>query len=690
MKSSLDYKAILEKLTTSVTDDLQLTGQDYFSAIVKRVYSIFSADYVFVGLLDKDTQSVETIALCAHGDIIDNISYDLLATPCANVVGQRACCYPSNICSLFPDDILLQQMNIEGYVGVPLYKSDGSALGIIVALYESEIDDTTLVETIIQLYATRTANELERQEISKNLEKSTEHFKEVFNSAPIALIELGVQSIYSLDKSNVTKEELLRAISTCAFVDLNSKALELFGITDKESATLHSLATCSDSVLSIINETVSLFLTGAKKGEIPCVKCKIGTSEFELSIKWSIPQYEEEKAQTILISIEDITKTKLLEKQLSQSQKLDAIGQLAGGVAHDFNNMLSGILGAADLLASINPALDEKSKKLLNLIIETSNRSADLTNKLLTFARKNERKDEIIDMHGVIDDAVAILERSIDKKILIEVNKRAPHSNIMGDKSIFQNVIMNLGINASHAMPHGGRITISTRTVQLDNTYCSNSPFEMTPGPFVQIDVEDTGTGIALENMSKIFEPFFTTKEVGKGTGLGLSAVYGTINSYGGAITVYSELCVGTVFHIFLPLSDGEIDVSAEESHLFKGSGTILLVDDEEIIRVTSSLMLEELGYTVIVAENGVNALDMFTEKYKEIDLVITDMVMPEMDGTELYEKLREIDDQCKVVISSGFTKSESLGSIQADGIVGFIKKPFRYDELCDLMKQVF
>lgn len=391
-----------------------------------------------------------------------------------------------------------------------------------------------------------------------------------------------------------------------------------------------------------------------------------------------------------VIRLDDITRETKLSQELAQSRKMDAIGQLAGGVAHDFNNMLGGIMGAAELLQEKLSNSNDETADLINLILDASEKAASLTKKLLAFGRKGSIVSTAIDMHPILNDSVTILQRTVDKKVEISFAKGATETSVVGDNSALQNVIINLGINAGHAMPDGGRIQIETRNTELSPAYCNASPFSLEPGNFLEIEIRDTGTGIAPQNLKKIFEPFFTTKDSGKGTGLGLAAAYGTIKDHRGAIVVYSEVGIGTVFHIYLPISANKAAaVNRKDVSIQTGTGTILLVDDEDIIRISGKYLLEKLGYTVLLADNGVAALTVYNNHKQDIDLVISDMIMPKMGGSETFYKIRALNPQCPVIISSGFTKDESLHQLKQDGLAGFLDKPFRMHELSTLLARV-
>jgi len=379
----------------------------------------------------------------------------------------------------------------------------------------------------------------------------------------------------------------------------------------------------------------------------------------------------------VVLVFRDVAAERDMQEQLLQSRKMDTIGQLAGGVAHDFNNMLGGIIGSAELLKRRLPE-DQKSNKYLGMIMESAERAADLVSKLLAFARKQHISSTPVDAHFAIRNSLALLESTIDRRIRINSNLAARTSMVVGDLTQLQNVFLNLCINASHAMPDGGNLTISTQVVELDKVSCEISNFDLSPGSYLEIEVRDTGCGIPADQLERIFEPFFTTKEQGQGTGLGLAAVLGTIQSHKGAVTVYSEVGSGTVFHVLLPLTDAESVAVALTSEPVLGSGLVLVVDDEAVMRATAAAILEDLGYQVLLAENGVTALELFRERSKEIDLVLLDMIMPEMNGRDCFTELQKLAPNVKVVLSSGFARSDDLNDLKVAGLCGFIRKPYR------------
>jgi PAS domain S-box-containing protein len=389
----------------------------------------------------------------------------------------------------------------------------------------------------------------------------------------------------------------------------------------------------------------------------------------------------ERSVEGAVIRLDDVTQKHCLQEQLNHKSKMDAIGHLAGGVAHDFNNMLSGIVGITELLKLQVPS-NAKVESLFEMLIKTSERAAGLTQNLLAFARKQHLASTAVDMHDVIQSAVELLEKTIDKRVSIVFLRGDEQGRVFGDPSQLQNVIVNMGINAAHAMPDGGLFEISTNCLWLDELYCSSTAFDISPGFYLQVQVKDNGCGIDADILPHIFEPFYTTKKQGEGSGLGLAAVFGTVEQHRGAISVHSTSGEGTVFNLFLPLTEEEILPQLLPVALEYRTGTILVVDDEEIMRITVELLLENLGYRVLLVENGQEAVDLFRERRAEIDLVLLDMIMPVMNGKDCFTALQQIDPEVPVIMTSGFSDEGDVSKIRERGLFGFLNKPYRAVEL--------
>ena len=401
---------------------------------------------------------------------------------------------------------------------------------------------------------------------------------------------------------------------------------------------------------------------------------------------------------SLLSIIRDITERKQAEKeknelesQLRQVEKMESIGQLAGGIAHDFNNQLGSIVGFADLIRE-NIMDDDKLYRYADNILITAKRSADITKQLLAFARKGKYKSVKVDVHKTIYEVISLLKHSIQKKIVIRQHLNANPSTTPGDPSQLQNAILNIAINARDAMPKGGDIVFATDTVYLDNEHVKTHQYVSPPGNYLQLCISDTGSGMDKDTQKHIFEPFFTTKEVGKGTGMGLAAVYGTINNHKGAIDVYSEPGRGTTFKIYLPLTTegiGDETGFVKEADVIKGSAHILLADDEEMLGKMAKDMIETLGYKITICRNGKEAMKIYEKSWKDINLVILDMVMPEMDGKETYLEMKKVNPAIKVLLSSGYSITGAARELLSRGVDNFIQKPYRKAELSQKIAKV-
>jgi len=385
----------------------------------------------------------------------------------------------------------------------------------------------------------------------------------------------------------------------------------------------------------------------------------------------------------VVMVFRDVTEQKQVEEQLYHSQKMDSIGQLAGGIAHDFNNMLAGIMGAANLLAR---RLEDKPvlKASADLIIEATNRAAELTKQLLVFARKEKPATAPVGIHRIIAETLQLLKRSIDKNIQIKLTLEAQNDVVVGNAAQLQNVFLNLGLNARDAMPKGGTLSFFTESVYLDAEFCSRYSCTIAPGPYIKIQVVDNGCGMTREVQSHLFEPFFTTKANNQGSGLGLCSVYGTIKSHRGMIRCYSEVDRGTEFKVFLPL---EANTPALEpmpdTPTISGHGRILVIDDEDLVRQMACDILEELGYQPIPACDGEEAISIMSRDKESIDLVLLDMVMPKLSGRLTYEGLKKINPEIKVIFSSGFTREYNFGDLLKEkNAKGFLQKPYLIVEM--------
>jgi two-component system cell cycle sensor histidine kinase/response regulator CckA len=393
---------------------------------------------------------------------------------------------------------------------------------------------------------------------------------------------------------------------------------------------------------------------------------------------------------------------------MAQTQKMNAVGTLAGGIAHDFNNVLTAILLSSDhLLLSARPS-DASFADLME-IKRNANRAAVLVRQLLAFSRKQTMRPTVLNLTDVIGDLRMLVDRMTGTNVKIDVEYGRDLWTVKTDLGQFEQVLINLAVNARDAMPDGGTITFRTRNVEADEAAARNLR-DLPPGDYVEVEVSDQGTGIPPEIIDKIFEPFFTTKEVGKGTGLGLSMVYGIVKQTGGYIYLDSEVGKGTTFRILLPrhieeevpeaaVVSGDMvaqphvataqAVEKEPRDLTGGSAVVLLVEDEEAVRRGGKRMLETRGYTVHEAGSGVEALEIMEELDGAVDIVVSDVVMPEMDGPTLLRELRKGYPDMKFIFVSGYAEDAFARNLPADAKFGFLPKPFSLKQLAEAVREM-
>lgn len=397
--------------------------------------------------------------------------------------------------------------------------------------------------------------------------------------------------------------------------------------------------------------------------------------------------YQGERAS--LAFVMDVSESKSLRSQLFQAQKMESIGTLAGGIAHDFNNLLTVILGYSDLLLVRRSKRDPAYQDLQRINYAARN-GADLVKRILAFSRKAEITPRPLDLNYEIGQIKELIARTIPKMIEIKLVLSDELPTINADPTQIEQILMNLAVNARDAMPDGGKFTIETNNMALNDDFCRLHP-EVEPGDYVLLSVSDTGHGMEIETLQHIFEPFFTTKGIGQGTGLGLAMVHGIVRQHGGVVTCSSKPGIGTTFRIYLPVmpTEAKSEAPADEAGLSGGTETILLVDDEEMIRDFGKTILELSGYTVLTAATGKEALSLFDTQRDKISLVILDLIMPDMGGNQCLEKLLKIDPQVKVLIASGFAADGLTKKAIESGSRGLLAKPYDSAKMLKAVREV-
>jgi PAS domain S-box-containing protein len=462
---------------------------------------------------------------------------------------------------------------------------------------------------------------------------------------------------------------------------------ELMGMNNREYASPAN----AKKMFRIMNE---VFLTGepSKVTDFELIrkdgsKVTVELSAYLMRDKDGTPVGFRGMGRDVSEKLRAQSERKKLESQLQQAQKMEAIGNLAGGIAHDFNNILMGMQGNASLML-LNIDSQHGFYEKVRSIERYVESGAALTKQLLGFARGGKYEVKTTDLNELVQKTAQMFGRT-KKEINLHTFGLKRIWSVEVDQSQIEQVLMNLFVNAWHAMPGGGDIYLETENTTIDETFLK--PYRIEPGAYVRLSVADSGIGMDPATQERIFEPFFTTKEMGRGTGLGLASAYGIVKNHGGFIEVESEPGHGATFHIYLPASEKVVDAEPDtlEEEVLSGNETILLVDDEQMIIEVGREILKTLGYKVLTAVSGKEAVDIYAKQLRDIDLVILDMIMPGLSGGETYDRLRSLDADAKVLLCSGYSLSGQANEILDRGCDGFIQKPFKLRELSLKLREI-
>jgi two-component system cell cycle sensor histidine kinase/response regulator CckA len=464
------------------------------------------------------------------------------------------------------------------------------------------------------------------------------------------------------------------------------------------------LATVAERERTALEHAIAKASEG--QGDIEPVEAALsaGAEHFATFFVTAIDDDGERDSESAIIYALDTTERRALENQIKQQQKMDTVGQLAGGIAHDFNNVLSAIMMATDFLLGAHKPTDPSFADIMQ-IKQNANRAASLVRQLLAFSRRQTLRPQVLDLGESLSDLTILLRRLIGEKVKLDVVHGRDLWPVKVDLSQFEQVIVNLAVNARDAMPDGGKLMVRTANVAAGDPRIAAYK-GMPDGDYVLVEVSDSGTGMPAEVMAQIFEPFFSTKDVGKGTGLGLSTVYGIVKQTGGFIYVDSEIGKGSTFRIFLPrhVAEKEDTAAAEKPAVagaiaaantlaqvaqadLTGRGTVLLVEDEEGLRALNARGLTSRGYTVLTAANGVEALEELERNEGKVDIVVSDVVMPEMDGPTLLKEMRKTNPGLKMIFVSGYAEEAFQKNLPPGGQFAFLPKPFTLKQLVEQVK---
>ncbi|MGD8563012.1 MAG: PAS domain S-box protein [Desulfarculaceae bacterium] len=681
------FSSALQEITLGLMNRLELS--DLLETLIARVGELIEAPHSVIALLSDDgTELVNVVAL---GAIKDRVGQTV--RPGEGVAGRVLNSGETISIEEYRswegrlDAPALQAM---GPVAAAPLKSGAQVTGILqVARFVGErpfsSQEMSVLEEFARLGAVALDNarlysavqeELaERKRAQMHLSESEENYRQTFEGSPDAI---GISEM-----------------SSGRFLEVNQGFCRLTGFSREEvlgkgyfELGVFESAAQWERLAEIVKED----------GFIDNAELRLGRADgtyFEAAFSARPIKYQ--NSDCLVVVIKDITplkqaeieKTKL-EAQLQQSQKMEAVGTLAGGVAHDFNNILQAIFGYTQLMLS-NESLNEEGRRHLNQIEHAASQAAELVRHLMTFSRKIESQPKPVDLNHYVQLVYGLLGRTIPKMIEIKLDLAQDLKIVSADANQMEQVLLNLVTNSRDAMPQGGKLTIQTVNVNLDEEFCRNHP-DAQPGEYVRLSVSDTGKGMDEETAAHIFEPFFTTKGPGQGTGLGLSTVYGIVKSHGGLITCYSQPREGTTFDIFIPVQPelGMAPVEEEkEEPVSGGDETILLVDDEQAVLDIASELLTANGYKVVTEKNGEDALARYKDEGQKIDLVILDLGMPGMGGFRCLRELVKVDPQVRILIASGYTGKAEREDIEAFGAKDYIAKPYRLNDLLAKVREI-
>ncbi|MCB9029629.1 MAG: response regulator [Deltaproteobacteria bacterium] len=664
-------------------DDLTcFVGDSFFKALLKKLCKEHQVDFAFIGKTNFLDQTISTIAFLEKDEFLDCFSYQMSGTPCQNVSDKRLCIYPSNVQERFPDDTYLVEKQIHAYAGTPLFNTSGEVIGLLSVMNKKDLPNSDKIIESLQSLVPRVSAELEREIIISELAVS---------KTEIAEKEKQLRTLINAIPDFVCFKD-----SKGRWLEVNSFGQKIFGLneavfrgkTGKELAEISPQyqkiwENCKDSDEDAWQQTH--FWRGeqvVKKDDgsqitVDVIKVPVFHSNGERKGLLVVGRDISEKKEAEKIQLE-------LEKQLLQSQKMEAIGQLAGGVAHDFNNMLGVILGNAQLVIQ-QLSQDSNIRNNVQQIENASERAAALVNKLLTFGRKEIITPKVVNPNEIIEGTCSLLLQLLPKTITLKRNFLTKNTKVKLDPIHLEQILLNLTLNARDAVDSSGVIEIRTETVYIDQKYVLENAVQTT-GLHFKLSVSDDGTGMSKETISRIFEPFYTTKGLEKGTGLGLSTVHGIVKNSNGHIAVQSELNKGTTFSIFFPAALEELEQrfstleSAANRNRIK---KILICEDEELVRDLIVQILEPHSFELVSVRNGTEALNTI-ERTKDFDLIISDVGLPDTSGEILAQKVRKLLPDIAILLISGHAPNQLSIDELPDKIVRFLSKPFTPSELLD------
>lgn len=654
-----DRKQIEDSIRTIVEGVQVDSSSEFFQSLALQVSKATGADHAFVGeFVDGDEPWIQLVGTCVNRAMAVNMFFKLQGTPYSEVIATKGVCSYSDITTRFPNDPKLPELEAQSYVGVPVIDSRGSTIGVMAALFKSRVDNLVLVGSVLQVFSKWTAAEMERSH-------AEERFSKAFRSSPEGCAITTLRNSLVIEANDAFLKML--GYERSEVVGKSSTEVRHWVDWNERAAIVKKIAECG----SVREESVKL---RTKTGKI-------------LNVRFSGEIIHIQNEPCLLGLARDVTEQSILEEKFHQSQKMEAVGMLAGGVAHDFNNLLGVIIGYSEMLSS-SAAPNSPTLKKIDAIKQAAQRAAVLTTQLLAYSRKQAIQPRVSNLNSIVSETEKMLRRLIGENIQLLVLQAQKLDYVNVDPGQMVQVLMNLAINARDAISKNGKLTIETANVFVHEVERKG----ITPGQYVRLSVSDTGMGMSEATKARIFEPFFTTKGPGQGTGLGLATVQGIVETSGGSIWVDSKLGVGTKFEIYLPRVEDGVTAHETEAPSVKaasGPATILLVEDEVAMRMVINESLRREGYRVLAAGNGLDALRLAEQHHGPIDLLITDVIMPAMSGPEVAQALATSRPHTPVLYISGYTADKLTYYPELETDVALLQKPFKLDALTEKVQDL-
>lgn len=647
-----------DALQNLVAGTASVNGVEFFPALVRHLAIALGVRMAVVTeCTDERPLRARQLARWKDGQPDSGLEYATENTPCSAVLhGGGLCFYPDHVQDQFPGNSFLVAFGASCYLGAPLFDGAGKTLGHLYVVDDKPLSDAHRAKSIISIFAARAAMELQRKRAEDQIREQA------------ALLNKAHDAILVRDMDD-----------TILF--WNEGAERLYGWNVEEAigrATAELLLKQGESPNT--DEPWKVLLDqGDWSGELRH-RTKEG-KDIVVESRWTLVRDESGRPRSVLTINTDITEKKQLEINFLRAQRIESIGTLAGGVAHDLNNVLTPILLAVETLLS--KPIDDTTRDLLTMIESNAKRGADMAHQVLTFARGAEGGRVLLDPRRLIKEVEVIVRATFPPSIRLHTSVPRGLRQVMGNATQLHQVLINLCVNARDAMPGGGILGITAENISLEEVSALTHPHAK-PGTFVVIRVSDTGSGMPPDVMERVFEPFFTTKDIGKGTGLGLATATGIMKGHGGFVEVSSEVDKGSTFRVYLPVAEPQPDRRVEyRRRLPRGNGQlVLVVDDEGSIREMARKMLEDHGYRAITAQDGGEALALFARYGHEVKVVLTDMMMPFMDGPAMIRAIEQLDPMVQFIVSSGMTGNEDSAMTISNRVRGYLPKPYTAERL--------